>query len=281
MPFSPAAAVQYALPQRLLCRLIYRLSRSEQRWLRSLLIGVFMRLYTIDLGEAEVERAADYPSFNEFFTRRLKPAARPLEGDEQTIASPVDGRLTEFGRLSADRLLQAKGMSYTLQSLLREPPELLEPFHGGHFMTVYLAPHNYHRVHTPLAGQLDRGRYIPGKRFSVNQKTVAAIDGLFSRNERVALWLSTTGGYCAVVMIGALNVASLTTSLTGEIAPGPERLLSPETPKRLARGDELGRFNLGSTIVMLFPRGAISWNEALRPGQAVRLGQALGRCEPR
>lgn len=281
MRFSPAAAIQFALPQKLLCRIIYYLARSRQRWLRSLLVGVFMQLYTIDLSEAEVESAAGYSNFNEFFTRALKPGARPLEGDEQTVVSPVDGRLTEFGRLSADRLMQAKGMSYTLKSLLRERAELLEPFHGGHFMTVYLAPHNYHRVHTPLAGQLERGRYIPGKRFSVNQKTVAAIDGLFSRNERAALWLSTEKGYCAVVMIGALNVASLSTILSGEIPPGPERLLSPETPQLLARGDELGRFNLGSTIVMLFPRGAIRWNAALRPGQTVRMGQALGRCEAR
>jgi phosphatidylserine decarboxylase len=132
-------------------------------------------------------------------------------------------------------------------------------------------------VHTPIGGQLDRGRYIPGRRFAVNQKTAGAIERVFCRNERVTLWLSAGGGYCVVVMVGALNVASLSTALTGEIEPGPERLYAPAAPARLARGEELGQFNLGSTVVLLFPRGAIEWDAALASGQSVRLGQALGR----
>jgi len=281
MRLSPAAAVQFLLPQQLIGRCVYRLARSRRRWLKTLLIRSFLRLYDIDLSEAEVPEADDYPSFNAFFTRALKPDARPLASGDETIVSPVDGRLTEFGTIDADRLLQAKGVSYTLAALLAEQPELLEPLHGGTFMTIYLAPHNYHRVHTPVAGQLDRGRYIPGRRFSVNQTTVNAIDQLFCRNERVALWLSGDTGYCVVVMVGALNVASLTTALDGEILPGPERLISPATPPILARGAELGRFNLGSTVILLFPRGAIAWQDGLAAGQAVRMGQALGRKLPR
>jgi phosphatidylserine decarboxylase len=277
MRFSPAAAVQFLLPQSLIGRIVYRLSRSRRRWLKNLLIGSFRRLYTIDLSEAEIPDASAYPTFNAFFTRELRPGSRPLASGDDTVVSPVDGRLTEFGTLDRDRLLQAKGMSYTLTSLLVEQADLLEPFIGGRFMTIYLAPHNYHRVHAPIAGQLDRGRYIPGRRFAVNQTTAGAIAGLFCRNERVTLWLSAGGGYCVVVMVGALNVASLSTALTGEIYPGPERLYSPETPARLGRGDELGQFNLGSTVVLLFPRGAIEWDAALASGQSVRMGQALGR----
>jgi phosphatidylserine decarboxylase len=276
---SPSAALQFLLPQTLSCRLIYRLSRSRRPWLKNLLIRGFIRLYDIDLDET-LGSAEDHASFNDFFTRSLIPGARPLEGDEQTIVSPADGRITEFGTLAADRMIQAKGIDYSLSDLLAEAPALLEPFHDGSFVTIYLAPHNYHRVHVPLAGQLDRGRYVPGRRFSVNAATAGAIDRLFCRNERVALWVSTPVGYVVVVLVGALNVASLSTALTGEISRGPERLLSRESPSALARGDELGRFNLGSTVILILPRGAAEWSATLTPGQTIRMGQALGRITP-
>jgi phosphatidylserine decarboxylase len=281
MRFSPGVAVQFLLPHKLSCRIVYRLSRSERPWLKNLLIRFFVRAFDVDLGDAETADALAYPSFNALFTRALRHDARPLAGGNATLASPVDGRLTEFGRLDGDRLLQAKGMSYTLGSLLVEQPDLLAPFANGSFMTIYLAPHNYHRVHTPIAGQLDRGRYIPGRRFAVNRKTAGAIDGVFTRNERVALWLSTEVGYAVVVMIGALNVASLSTVATGEIESGPERLFSPDPPGRLARGAELGRFNLGSTVVIAFPAGAVEWSDALVTGQSIRVGEAIGRLVDR
>lgn len=277
MRLTPGVAVQYLLPQTLSCRIVYRLSRSERPWLKNLLIRFFLRLYDVDLDEAETQDALAYPSFNTFFTRALRPGARPLAGAADTLVSPVDGQLTEYGRIHGDTLLQAKGMPYTLGTLLVEQPDLLAPFTGGSYMTIYLAPHNYHRVHTPIAGQLDRGRYVPGRRFAVNRRTAAAIDGVFTRNERVALWLSTEVGYAVVVMIGALNVASISTVATGEIASGPERLFAPEPPGRLARGDELGCFNLGSTVVILFPAGAVEWSDALVSGQSIRMGEAIGR----
>ena len=277
MRFRPGVAVQFLLPQRLCCRVVYWLARSQRPWLKRLLIQGFLRLYDVDMNEAEEPDPRAYRSFNEFFVRALQSGARPIADDHGTIVCPVDGTLTEFGRLDTDRLLQAKGMTYTLGNLLGENSELLETFHGGSFLTVYLAPHNYHRVHAPVGGLLDRGRYIPGKRFSVNRATASAIDTLFCRNERVALWLSTNSGYAVVVMIGALNVASLSTALTGEIESGSERLLSPDLPVRIERGGELGRFNLGSTIVAVFPRGSVEWLETLAPGQTVRMGQALGR----
>lgn len=276
MSFSPGVASQHLLPQKLICRFIYRVSRSRMTWLKNLLIHSFCRLYDINLDEAERSDPRAYVSFNDFFTRALKPDARPTGGDDNSVVSPSDGRLTEFGAIERDRLIQAKGKSYTLTALLGESPELLETFHGGRFATIYLAPHNYHRVHSPLAGLADRGRYIPGKRFSVNAATTNAIDNLYCRNERVAVWVSTPIGYAVVVLVGAMNVSSLTTVLSGEIESGSERLISPDEPVELARGDELGQFNLGSTIVALFPRGTIEWSADLKPGQSVLMGQSLG-----
>jgi phosphatidylserine decarboxylase len=275
---SPGAVALALLPQKLSGRIVYRLSRSEKPWLKSLLIAGFCRFVDVDLDDAAIADRSGFRSFNEFFTRALKPGARPVAPGDNVIVSPADGRLAEFGRLDDARLVQAKGKTYTLEALLAEPAELIESFRGGSFLTIYLAPHNYHRVHAPLACRLDRGRYVPGKRYCVNAKTVERIDGLYARNERVALWLSTGIGYAIVVMVGALNVASLTTGLTGEIESGAERVFAAEAPAALRAGDELGRFNLGSTVVMLFPRGAVEWLDTLEPGQPVRMGEALGRA---
>jgi phosphatidylserine decarboxylase len=265
------------LPEKLTGRFIYRVSRSRRPWLKRLLISGFCRIYPIDLSEAEISDQEGYPSFNDFFTRRLKPGARPIAAGDDVIVSPADGTLGQFGRIEAGTLLQAKGRSYTLPALLAEQPELIESFAGGSYLTVYLAPHNYHRVHAPIAGVPDRARYIPGRRFSVNERTVNSVDSVYCRNERVAVWLSTPIGYTVIVLVGALNVASLTTVLTGEIASGQGRLTSAEAPVPLPRGAELGRFNLGSTVVMLFPGASVDWDESLAPGQPVQMGQALGR----
>jgi len=273
-----SAALQHLVPQRLCCRFVYRLARSRRPWLKRALIRGFERLYAIDLDEAEIDEGSAYPSFNAFFTRALKADARPIEGDDDTIVSPADGRVTEFGRIRQGRLLQAKGRSYSVAELLAESDAGIEPFRGGHYLTVYLAPHNYHRVHAPLAGRLERARFVPGSRFSVNAATVRAIDSVFCRNERVVLWLATAVGSCAVVMIGALNVSSLTTVLTGEIPSGAPRVFAGTGTRPIARGGELGRFNLGSTVVMLFPAGAAEWLPTLAHGQPVRMGQRLGRA---
>jgi phosphatidylserine decarboxylase len=276
MSLPASAAIQFLVPQRLSCRIVYSLSRSRRPWLKRLLISNFLKLYDVDMSEASLEDPLAYTTFNELFTRPLKPGARPLASDPGSILSPADGRLTEFGRIEQGRLLQAKGKTYTLAALLAETADVIEPFLGGSFLTIYLAPPDYHRVHTPVAGKLRRGRYIPGRRFSVNQTTAGAIDNVFCRNERVALWLDTAAGPAVVVMIGALNVASLSTGISGEIASGEARVFEPATPLVLARGAELGHFNLGSTVVVLFPRGKADWLSSLEPGQRVRMGQALG-----
>lgn len=268
------------LPQKLSGRIVYRLARSEKPWIKNLLIAGFCRFVDVDLSETAASDRSAFKSFNDFFTRALKPGARPVAPGDDVIVSPADGCLTAFGRLDGATLVQAKGKTYTTEALLAEPRELIAAFRGGSFLTIYLAPHNYHRVHAPCAGRLDRARYIPGKRFSVNAGTAARIDGLYCRNERVALWLSTAIGYSVVVMVGALNVASLSTAITGEIESGRGRVFAAEAPAAIAAGEELGRFNLGSTVVMLFPAGAVEWLAALEPGQAVRMGQALGRVGP-
>ena len=265
------------LPEKLTGRWIYRIARSRIGWLKHLLITGFCRIYKVDLTEAATPDPKAYASFNDFFTRALRQDARPLAPGDDVIACPADGTLAEFGTIEAQSLLQAKGKSYTIAALLDESPSLLEAFNGGSYLTVYLAPYNYHRVHTPVAGSPDRIRYVPGRRYSVNAETTASIDEVYCRNERVAVWLASDFGYVVVVLVGAFNVASLTTVVTGEIASGAPQLISAEAQGRLARGAEVGRFNLGSTVVLVFPRGTVEWDASLVSGQAVQMGQALGR----
>jgi phosphatidylserine decarboxylase len=271
------ARLQFLLPQRALGRIVYTLARSRRAGLKNLLIGGFCRLYGVDLAEAENPDPSSYASFNAFFTRALRPGARPVQGSETTVACPVDGRLTEFGTLTEDRLLQAKGMDYRLADLLDEEPARLERFVGGRFLTVYLAPHNYHRVHLPVAARLERSRYIAGRRYSVNEATASAIERLYCRNERLALQFSTVAGPLALVMVGALNVASLSTVVHGEIASGPSRDLVHAGLPEFARAAEIGTFNLGSTIVIIFAKDAVEWLATLAVGQDLKLGQAIGR----
>ena len=277
--------LQHLLPKNLLSALVYRLARSELGWVKGPLIRGFARGYRIDLGDAELDDLARFSTFNAFFTRALKPGARPIEGDDSTVVAPADGVVTELGALDDDRLLQAKGMSYSLADLLGEDGADVRALRGGGYFTTYLAPHNYHRVHTPLAGALTRVRYLPGERFSVSRATAAAIERLFCRNERAICWLDTRAGPMVVVLVGALNVSSIDVVPRGEIASGSAREWRESPPVALARGAELGRFNLGSTVVVLFGPGAVRWDESLAPGTSVAMGRALGRArmggEPR
>lgn len=269
--------IQPLLPQRLMGRLVHHLSHCRWGWLSRPLIGWYARRYKVNLQEAEHNRLEDYASLNEFFTRRLQPAARPIAGDERTLISPVDGYLTQFGSANGGELIQAKGLRYDLDALLGESTDQTAALMSGSYATLYLAPHQYHRVHLPLAGALHRTRYIPGRRFSVNSRTAAVVPGLFCRNERVACWFETEAGPMAVVLVGALNVSSISTAWLGEIASGKARVWDDagHTGHRFGRGDEIGRFNLGSTVVLVLPPGQAVWRPDLSPGQAVRMGQAL------
>jgi len=269
--------VQYLLPQRLLARLVYCLSRSTRPAIKNALIHWFANHYRVDLDEAEERDPTRYASFNEFFTRSLRHDARPVGGDDDTVISPADGVLTEYGAIDSGTLLQTKGLLYSADELLGEAPAGAPAL--GSFATIYLAPHDYHRVHMPLAGTLTRTRYLPGRRFSVNAATVRRIPGLFCRNERVVAWFDTSIGPMAVVLVGALNVSSISTSWLGEIRSGaPQVWRDCDTPQQhYCRGDEIARFNLGSTVIVLLPAGALTWEAGLGNHSPLRMGQSLGR----
>ena len=270
--------IQQLLPQRLLGRLVYRLARCSWGWVSRPLIGWFARRYAVDLEEAERSHLESYTSLNDFFTRRLKAEARPISGNERTLISPVDGFLTQFGTVDGGEMIQAKGLRYRLEELLGEPPDRVAAFVAGSYATLYLAPHQYHRVHLPLAGTVQRTRYIPGKRYSVNNATAAALPRLFCRNERVVCWFETTVGPMAVVLVGALNVSSISTAWLGEISSGSARVWQDATVLsewKFGRGDEIAKFNLGSTVVLVLPPKKATWRPELARGQAVRMGQAL------
>jgi phosphatidylserine decarboxylase len=274
------ALLQRVLPTRFLSWLIFKVTRIEHAGFKNAFIRFFMARFRISLGEAEFERVESYPSFNHFFTRALKPGARPLEPDPQVLLSPVDGAVSQLGEINGDRIFQAKRHDYTVAELLGGE-DLARPFLGGSFCTIYLAPNNYHRLHIPLAGTLREWVYVPGRLFSVNPATVRALPRLFARNERVACIFDTEVGPFAMVLVGAFFVGSIETVWAGRITPPHLRSTlaryQPVNPPVLERGAEMGRFNMGSTVILLAPPGALSWNPALQQETPLRMGQNLGR----
>ncbi len=279
------ALLQYLLPQLLLSRLIGRLARARAAWIRRPLIAAFMRGYRPELGEAAEPDPQGYASFNAFFTRALRAGSRPPSPAALAIDSPVDGRISALGTSAQGQLLQAKGQYYSLRSLLAGDEALAARLEGGLFMTIYLAPFNYHRIHMALEGTLKGARYVPGRLFSVNDATARHVPGLFARNERVILEFAGEHGTHALVMVGALFVGSMGTVWHGDIAPRRQRgavaLPVPAAPgaARLPRGAELGRFNMGSTVILLLPPGAGHWQAGLSAGSRLRVGQALGTLD--
>ena len=265
---------QHLLPKNLVSAVVYRGTRCRSAWLKRPLTRWFANAYRVDMSEAANADLDSYATFNDFFTRALKPGARPIEGGADRIVAPADGVLTEFGTIDGDRLLQAKGIDYTLADLLGEDGAAVAALRGGSFFTIYLAPYDYHRVHAPLAGALERTRYIPGERFSVSRATAAVIKRLFCRNERAVCWFASAHGPVAVVLVGALNVSSISTLTQGEIASGPPQHWTEGTPPSVAQGAEIGRFNMGSTVVVLVA-GTVTWLAATKPGAKLRMGQAL------
>ncbi|WP_028006399.1 archaetidylserine decarboxylase [Solimonas flava] len=277
--------LQLCLPTRWLSQLVFRLTQIRSPGFKNALIRLFLRGYTIDLSEAEFERIENYESFNHFFTRALKPGARPMPADPQAFVSPVDGTISQFGTIGEDRLIQAKGHTYSLYDLLPGDADA-RAFVGGEFCTIYLAPYNYHRIHMPIDGRLAHWTYVPGRLFSVNAATARALPNLFTRNERLNARFDTPAGPVALSMVGALFVGSLQTVWAGRVTPPHLRRrdseqYTPMNPVTLARGAEMGRFNMGSTVILLAPPGGIEWKAGLAPGQPVRLGDTLGRWRPR
>jgi phosphatidylserine decarboxylase len=267
---------QHLLPKNLLSAVVYRATRSRRRWLKRPLTRWFASTYGVDLTEAANADLDSYATFNEFFTRELKAGARPIERGLGTVIAPADGVLTEHGAVDGERLFQAKGMSYALAELLGEHGPAVADLAGGSYFTVYLAPHNYHRVHAPVDARLVRTRYIPGSRFSVSRATAATIPRLFCRNERVVCWLDSEHGRVVVVFIGALNVSSISTFAHGEIASGAPREWPEDPPRPIEQGQEIGRFNMGSTVVVLLGAARFAFTATASDGASVRMGQALG-----
>jgi phosphatidylserine decarboxylase len=267
------------LPQHAVSRLTLRLTRVRTR-LKDPLVRWFIRAYGADMDEAAEPDPAAYPTFNAFFTRALRPGARPLAGDEDTPVSPVDGRVSQTGLIEDGRVYQAKGIDYGLVDLLGGDPRDAEPFAGGSFATLYLAPGDYHRIHMPLTGRLRRMCHVPGRLWSVAPWTVRSIPGLFARNERVVALFDTDRGPLALVLVGAINVAAIETVWAGLVTPPRGRSAIHteygDTGPRIARGSEMGRFNMGSTVIVVTPPG-IPLDAVPSPGERVRVGMALAR----
>lgn len=267
---------QYVLPQKLLTAIAWRLSSCRWRWFNQPFIRVFVKLFGVDLSEARRENPAEYENFNDFFTRSLSEGARPIADERHRMVCPSDGTVSQLGRLEGDTILQAKGIDYTAAELLGSA-ERAEPFADGHFITVYLAPRDYHRVHSPIAGRVVEEVRVPGRLFSVSANTTLAVPRLFARNERLVAMLETEHGPVAVVMVAAMLVAGIETVWGGpdDRRPGPDVRQREIDGFELARGGELGRFHWGSTVIVLTPADFPAWAPSLFPGDRVRMGQAL------
>jgi phosphatidylserine decarboxylase len=274
--------LQHLVPHHALSRLVGYFARSEIRWIKSLFILRFIKAYNVNMAEALDPDPHHYANFNAFFTRALAPGARPMPQDERAVACPADGAISAIGSIKADTLVQAKNHNYTITKLLGGDTSRAAPFQNGEFLTVYLSPKDYHRVHIPLSGTLREMIYVPGRLFSVNQTTADNIPDLFAVNERAVCIFDTAGGPMAVVLVGAMIVAGIETVWAGQVAPAAHGMKVTKyndpssTPIYLERGMELGRFMLGSTAIVLFGPGMVTWNKELTAGSLVRLGQQVG-----
>lgn len=272
---------QYVLPHHTLSRLLGRLAECQAPWFKNRLIAWFIKRYQVNMSEALREEPTAYQHFNDFFTRALKADARPLDQSAHAVLSPADGAISQLGAIEHGRIFQAKGHSFSLLELLGGDAQHAAPFMGGSFATVYLSPKDYHRVHMPLTGTLREMIYIPGRLFSVNQTTAENVPELFARNERVACIFDTERGPMAIVLVGAMIVASIETVWAGMITPPLRQLRrfdytdSSRQAITLEKGAEMGRFKLGSTAILLFADNHVSWEQALSEGSPVQMGQRI------
>ncbi len=271
---------QYLMPGHLLSRLTHTLTRIEQPWFKDRLIHHFSRWFSIDLSDAVITDPTQFRHFNAFFTRALKPESRPIDPDPSAFISPVDGTISQIGSLAQGSILQAKGHHYTVEALLGSS-DLANRYRNGLFTTIYLSPRDYHRIHLPCDGQLLQMSAIPGRLFSVNPATTRTIPNLFARNERVVAHFQTPQGRLAVVMVGAVNVGSIETVWAGEVTPPAGYYIRHwrygEAAPAYRKGDEIGRFNMGSTVILLSENRNLRWLESLQSGHSVQMGQTMGR----
>lgn len=276
------AGLVAVLPQHGLSRVIHRLARWRWRPWKNALIRGFIRAYHINIGEAVSTELDTYPSFNAFFTRALAPGARPLATEPGGVLSPVDGAVSQFGAIESGRLIQAKGRDYTLDELLGGDPALTAAFTEGSYATLYLSPRDYHRIHMPCTGTLQRMLHVPGRLFGVSNPLVAQVPRLYARNERVINVFETEAGPLAVILVGAIGVGSIETVWAGEVTPPRgHRIRSWDFHNQaitLEAGEEMGRFNLGSSVILLLPPDAtVRWDEHIAHEAPVRLGRPLAK----
>jgi phosphatidylserine decarboxylase len=274
------ALLQYLLPKHWLTAIVYWLARIRVPAVKNMLIRGFLKLFDVELEEVKGRVPQDFSTFNDFFIRELKDGARPVDAKQASIVSPADGTLSQAGTLRGNRILQAKGIDYSLEDLLAADVDKAGEFYGGAFATIYLAPYNYHRVHAPVDGELVAAHYVPGDLFSVNSKTAAHVPGLFSRNERLNLHFQTAVGPMVVVLVGALNVGSISTPWSGEVRPRKsgvvERIDVSAAPRQVRKGDLLGWFNMGSTVILVLPPDSCTWHDDFKPGVRTVMGEAIG-----
>jgi phosphatidylserine decarboxylase len=302
-------AMQHLLPQHFLSRIVLHVTRIRFRPVKNLLIRSFVRRFKPKMSEAAQPNPLQYESFNAFFTRALNHGARSIDIDPTVLVSPVDGTVSQIGRLDGSKIIQAKGFDYTLEALLDGAPQSplgtsplpagdvtataapvprlqwAERFKGGNFATLYLAPFNYHRIHMPIAGTLRAAWYVPGDLFSVNAVTAAAVPGLFARNERVVCVFEDGQRAFALVLVGALFVGSISTVWHGDVAPRRPRtrvdlpLDSLRAALKLNKGAEMGRFNMGSTVILLTPQDMLDWMPRFVPGASIEVGRMMARLK--
>ena len=273
---------QYLLPKRALTTFAGHVARSQGGAVTTALIRWFIGRYDVQMHEAQQPDPAAYPSFNEFFTRALKPGVRPLA--QADLVCPVDGAISQCGGIEHDQIFQAKGHRYSTTALLGGDAALAQRFQDGMFATIYLSPRDYHRIHMPCAGRLTRMVYVPGELFSVNPTTARGVPGLFARNERVVCVFDGERGPFVMVLVGATIVGSMATVWHGVVNPPRSNSIRQwdyaDQPVELAQGDEMGRFLLGSTVVLLFPNRAVKLGAGWAADAPVRMGQAMASFEP-
>ena len=275
-----AVLPQYLLPKQALTVLAGKLASAQAGAMTTSVIRWFIGRYGVNMAEAANPDPASYQSFNEFFTRPLKAGARPFA--DADVLCPVDGAISQFGAIERDQIFQAKGHSYSTAALLGGDRELAAQFENGSFATLYLSPRDYHRIHMPCAGKLTRMIHVPGELFSVNPTTARGVPGLFARNERVVCVFDSAFGPFALVLVGATIVGSMATVWHGVVNPPRPGVVREwrydgETSINLEKGQEMGRFLLGSTVVMTFPKNTLQFNPTWAPAAAIRMGEAMGQ----
>lgn len=272
-------ALQYLLPQHFVSRVVGKLANIKNNTIKNFFIRCFIRHFKINLNDAEFSNLNDYDTFNAFFTRKLKKGTRPYPKAKKVISSPVDGTISQIGNITKGQLIQAKGRYFSLLELLGGETNHATHFKNGKFATLYLSPSDYHRVHMPIKGKLVGMTHVPGKLFSVNNHTANNVPNLYARNERAVMFFESENGPFILVMVGAMLVASIVTSFLGKLTPPTLSSIKhynfENAPKEFQRGQELGFFEFGSTVILVFEADQLNWRKSMRPGSDIKLGQSL------